>query len=116
MTSRTAAERDPADLALDWAQSTLARTVALKIVPWMLPTIGLLLAWLQDAIGLNLDPEVVATAVGAGMIGAAGVVLQWVRNHGKGSAELAETLLMTSPIHARADPPGLSRCPAPDSA
>lgn len=83
------------DLAIDWLRSTAARTIALRVVPVLMPTVGIFLAWLQDAIGLDLDPTVVATVLGSALIGASSVILTWVRNHGRGARDIAVTLLET---------------------
>jgi hypothetical protein len=96
-------EGEATDLALDWIHSTFARTVALKIIPLLLPTIGIVLAWLQDAIGLDIDPTVVATVLGSALIGAAGIVLQWVRNHGRGATQLSEALLHLQAMRAEGE-------------
>lgn len=81
------------DTALDWINSTFARTVALKLTPILLPVLGVLTAWLQDAIGFNFDPAVVAALVVSVVVGTAATIVTYVRNHGKGAALLGEALL-----------------------
>lgn len=78
------------DQALDWVQSTFARTVALKLTPVLLPVLGGASFWLQDAVGIDMDPAVAAAFVIAVVVGAAGVVLTYVRNHGRGAAEVLQ--------------------------
>jgi hypothetical protein len=81
------------DAALDWLNSTFARTVALKLTPVLLPVLGAIAVWLQDAIGINMDPAVAAAFVVSVVIGTAATIVVYVRNHGRGAAMLGQASL-----------------------
>lgn len=81
------------DAALDWLNSTFARTVALKLTPVLLPLLGALCVWGQDAIGIDMDPAVAAAFVVSVVLGAAAAIVTYVRNHGRGAALLGQALL-----------------------
>lgn len=82
-----------ADAALDWLNSTFARTVALKLTPVLLPVLGAAAVWVQDAIGIDMDPAVAAAYVVSVVVGLAAVVTVYVRNHGRGAALLGQASL-----------------------
>lgn len=81
--------------ALDWLQTSVLRLIVTRLIPLILGTgiVTAVLAWLQDAVGLNLPPAAVATFMGTVMAGAVGVAFTYVRNHGQGAAALTATLL-----------------------
>lgn len=81
------------DLAIDWLHSKLGRTVALILTPVLLPIVGAFTFWLQDKLGINMDPAEATAYIIAVVIGAAGVVFAWVRNHGQGAARLGQAAL-----------------------
>lgn len=81
------------DSALDWLRSTFARTVALRLTPVLLPVLGAVSLWLQDAVGINMDPTVAAAFVIAVIFGTAGPISMYVRNHGRGAALLGQSAL-----------------------
>jgi hypothetical protein len=82
-----------ADVALDWINSNVARNVALKLTPLLLPVLGGAAVWLQDALGINMDPAEATAFVVAVVLGAAATATTWVRNHGRGAAQLAQAML-----------------------
>lgn len=81
------------DTALDWLQSTFARTVALKLTPVLLPVLGALSVWLQNVIGIDMNPTVAAAFVVSVVVGAAAAIVAYVHNHGKGAALLGQSIL-----------------------
>jgi hypothetical protein len=81
------------DAALDWVNSTFARTVALKLTPILLPILGAAAFWLEDTIGIGMDPAVAAAFVVSVVIGLAGVVTAYVFNHGRGAAVIGQSAL-----------------------
>jgi hypothetical protein len=76
------------DAALDWLHSTFARKVALYLAPVLLPVIGALAFWLEDKVGIDMDPAEATGFVVAVVLGLAGVLIAFVLNHGKGAAQL----------------------------
>lgn len=88
-------EQELVDQAVDWLNVNVAKLIMVRLVPLIMAsgvvTVGL--AWLQEELGLNLPPSVVSAWVGAVILGVAGIVLTYIRNHGQGAAHLAGKVL-----------------------
>jgi hypothetical protein len=90
------------DSAVDWLQTNVLRLVATKVVPLIMAS-GLVtgaIAWLQDAVGIDLPAAAVATFIGSVMAGVVVVAFAYVKNHG-GAAYLGRTLLELKTLQAR---------------
>lgn len=61
--------------------STIGRKVA-SLVALAAPVIAVLCAWLQDKIGVNLDPEAVTGLISATVVGITGAGATWLYNRG----------------------------------
>ena len=83
------------DLALDWLQTNVLKLIVTRLVPLIVgsATVALLLAWLQDTIGLDVDPAVVTGFVVTVVGGIVAVVFSYVRNHGNGAAAVGTALI-----------------------
>jgi hypothetical protein len=81
------------DEAFAWVQSKLARDITLKLTPVLLPIAGALAYWLQDAIGIDMQPAAATGYVVTVVVGVAALLVTFVRNHGEGAARLGEVLL-----------------------
>lgn len=90
------------DNVLDWLQTNVLKLIGLRLVPllagWTVLQVGL--AWLQDAIGLDLPPAVVASWVGTAIAGLVAVMFAYIRNHGQGVALVTAELLHTEALEA----------------
>ena len=93
-------EQDMTDYALDWLQQSVITVITTKLVPQLIGwgALTLFLAKVQDWIGLDLDPVVVATFVGIVLVGVAGTVIQYVRNHGQGAAILGQAMIRVQEV------------------
>jgi hypothetical protein len=83
-------EQELVDQALGWLETNVVKLIATKLVP-LVVTSGVVvstLAWLQKELGLNLPSEVVAVAVGTAMFAVAGMAFEYIRNHGRGAAQV----------------------------
>jgi len=86
-------EQEILDRALDWVESTLARKVALYLPTILLPLATAGAYWLQDAIGIDMDPAVAVAFVVSIAVGIIALGATWVRNHGRGAAEVLQQVL-----------------------
>lgn len=72
-------------------ESQIGKIVAFVLTPILAPLVGALAFWLQDKLGINMDPAVavgyIVTVVSAVAV-AAGT---WLHNRGKWEATVAET-------------------------
>jgi hypothetical protein len=104
-------EAELVDGVLDWLQTNVLKLIFTRVIPAIMASGVMLavLAWLQDAIGLDLDPAIVATWVGVVMAGVITTLFAYVRNHG-GAAHIGATLLELLKLREAAGvglPPGL---------
>jgi hypothetical protein len=83
------------DYALDWMQSSAIKVIGAKLLPLILGSGALAtgLAWLQDAIGIDLSPAAVTGLIGTIIAGAVVMAFAYVRNHGRGAAQLGTALV-----------------------
>lgn len=88
------------DYALDWMETSVVNVITTKLVPQLIAWGGLtlLLAKVQDWIGLDLNPVEVATFIGIVLAGVAGQGIAYVRNHGQGAAILGREMLKVQNI------------------
>jgi hypothetical protein len=92
-------ETELTDAALDWLNSDFARKVALMLTPVLLPVLGALAFWLEDSIGIDMDPAEATGFVVAVVLGAAAVIYAFVVNHGKGAAQLGQSALELASLY-----------------
>jgi len=87
--------QDLVDYALDWMQSSAIKVIGAKLLPMIVASGALAsgLAWVQDAIGIDLQPAAVASLIGTIVIGAVVMAFAYVRNHGRGASQLGTALL-----------------------
>lgn len=107
-------DQELADLALSWLQTNVLRIVALRVIPLVMAS-GVVtggLAWLQDAVGINLDPAVLAAFVLSTMAGVVAVAFAYVKNHG-GAAYIGAALLELAKVQeaGKAGPPVFNLTP-----
>jgi hypothetical protein len=83
------------DYALDWMQSSAIKVMSTKLLPLILGSgvAASALAWLQDEVGINLNPTAVAALVGSIVVGAIVMAFAYVRNHGRGASALGVALV-----------------------
>lgn len=81
------------DEAIAWLHSPQARIVALYLTPVLLPVVGAVAFWLQNKVGIDMDPAEATSFIVAVILGAAAVIFAWVKNHGEGAAKLGEAAL-----------------------
>lgn len=83
------------DYALDWMQSSAIKVMSTKLLPLILGSgaAAAALAWVQDAIGIDLNGNAVAALVGTIVVGAIVMAFAYVRNHGRGAAQLGVALV-----------------------
>lgn len=82
------------DIALDWLQTNVLRLLVTRVVPLVLGS-GLVTgaaAWAQDAIGMDLPTEVVASVALPMLVGVVAIAFAYVRGHA-GAAKLGEAVL-----------------------
>jgi uncharacterized membrane protein YeaQ/YmgE (transglycosylase-associated protein family) len=79
---------------LDTLQSNVGRYVAFLLTPILLPLVGAVAFWLQDALGVDMDPVAVTGFLVAVIGGLAAVLVTWLRNRGKFESAAAETLTL----------------------
>lgn len=83
------------DYALDWMQSSAIKVMSTKLLPLILGSgvAATALAWLQDTVGIDLNRNAVAALVGSIVIGAIVMAFAYIRNHGRGAAQLGVALV-----------------------
>jgi len=64
-------------------KSQIGRVVAFVLTPVLLPIVGAVSVWAQDAVGINLDPTAVVAYVVAVVGGCALVAFKWLENRGR---------------------------------
>jgi uncharacterized membrane protein YeaQ/YmgE (transglycosylase-associated protein family) len=79
---------------LDSLQSNIGRYVAFLLTPLLLPLVGAAAFWLQDALGVDMDPVAVTGFLVAVVGGLAAVLVTWLRNRGGHERAAAETLAL----------------------
>lgn len=87
-------EGEIVDMVLDWLQTNVLKIVVVKIIPLIMASgvvVGVL-AWAQNALGLDLDPAVVTAFVVTTMSGVIAAAFAYVKNHG-GAAHVGGILL-----------------------
>lgn len=105
-------ETEIVDMVLDWLQVNVLKLIALRVVPLVMASgvvVGTL-AWVQDVVGLDLDPLVVTGFVVSVMSGVVGIAFAYVKNHG-GAAGLGGVLLellKLKEIGQATQPPGIA--------
>src|SRR6185436_8275405 len=75
-------------------QTNVLRVIATRVIPLIVASGAVTgaLAWLQDAVGLDLPTEVLAAAVFAVLAGITAIAFAYVKNHA-GAAKLGAVLL-----------------------
>lgn len=83
------------DYALDWMQSSAIKAIGAKLLPMILASgaLATALAWFQDVIGIDLNPAAVTGLIGTVVAGAVVMAFAYVRNHGRGAAQLGTALV-----------------------
>lgn len=81
------------DDAVSKIQSTLSKSVATKLVPFLTLALVPAAAWAQDKIGINLDSTQLAVFLGSSIIGIAGVAISYIRGRLHGTYALHATLI-----------------------
>lgn len=86
---------DLTDSALNWLQTNVQKIILGRLVPLIVGTsaVTIGLAWLQDAIGIDLNPADVTAFIATTILGVSSLAFQYVRNHGHGQAHLGGILL-----------------------
>lgn len=107
-------DQELADLALNWLQTNVLRLIAVRVIPLIMAS-GVVtggLAWLQDAVGIDLDPAVLTAYVVATMAGVVAVAFAYVKNHG-GAAYIGAALLELAKVQeaGKAGPPVFNLTP-----
>jgi uncharacterized membrane protein YeaQ/YmgE (transglycosylase-associated protein family) len=90
---------------LDTLQSNVGRYVAFLLTPILLPLVGAVAFWLQDALGVDMDPVAVTGFLVAVIGGLAAVLVTWLRNRGKFESAAAETLTLLKAAQAPSEGP-----------
>jgi hypothetical protein len=88
------AEDELSGIAVDWLQTNVLRLLVTRVVPLMLGS-GLVTgagAWAQDALGVDLPTEVVASIVLPVVVGVVVILFAYVRNH-SGATKLGTAVL-----------------------
>lgn len=94
-----------AEQALDWLQVNVLKLLVTRVIPLVLAS-GLVtgaLAWLQDTVGVDLPPSVLATICFTAMAGVVGAATAYVKNHA-GAAHLATAVLELRKFQATLPP------------
>lgn len=94
---------------LDTLQSNIGRWVAFVLTPLLLPLVGALAFWLQDALGVDMDPVAVTGFIVSVVGGLAAVLLIWLRNRGQYENSAVETLTLL-----KAGQDTVANAPAPE--
>lgn len=95
----SAAEAELSDIALNWLQTNVLRLLVTRVVPLVLGS-GLVTgaaAWAQDAVGMDLPTEVVASVALPMLVGVVAVAFAYIRGHA-GAAKLGEAVLKLAEI------------------
>lgn len=89
------------DIALSWLQTNVLRLIVTRVIPLVVGSgvVTLVLAWLQDALGLDVDPAVVTGFVVTVMGGVVATAFAYVRNHA-GATHLGEALLRLTELRS----------------
>lgn len=67
----------------DAVTSQIGRVVAFVVTPVLLPVLGALAVWLQDKVGINMDPAVLVGFVVSVVAGTAALAYKWLHNRGE---------------------------------
>ena len=81
------------DDAVTKIQSTVAKSVATKLVPFLTLALVPAVAWAQEKIGVSLDPTQLAVFIGSAVLGIAGVAISYIRGRLQGTYALHAVLL-----------------------
>jgi len=110
-------EAELVEQVLSWLQTNVLQLIITRIVPLIMASGVVLagLAWLQDEIGIDLDPAAVATFIGTTMAAVVAAVFAYVRNHG-GAAQMGSVLLQILELkkQGEADLARMSSAKVPD--
>lgn len=92
------------DQVLDWMQTNVLRLIALRVVPLLVGSTVVtgVLAWVQDALGLDLPTEVVTALAFTMIAGVVAVAFTYVRNHA-GAAKLGAVVLELLKVKAEGE-------------
>lgn len=69
--------------------SNIGRIVAFVLTPILLPVIGAIAYWLQDKLGVNLDPQEAVAYIVTVVGGVAAVIFKWLSNRGEWETTIA---------------------------
>lgn len=94
--------QDLVDYALDWMQSSALKVIGTKLIPMIVASgaVATVLAWLQDVVGIDLNPAAVTGLIGTVVAGVVVMAFAYVRNHGRGAAQLGTALVELEKLKA----------------
>lgn len=67
----------------DVISSNIGRVVTFVVTPILLPIVALGSVWLQDNLGINLDPTETVAYIGTVVSGLSLVIFKWLSNRGE---------------------------------
>jgi hypothetical protein len=93
--------KELSEVALDWMQTSVLRVIVTRVVPLVMGSsiVTAVLAWLQNAVGLNLPTPVVTAWVVTVMGGVIATAFAYVKNHGAGAAIVGKAALELETIY-----------------
>lgn len=71
------------DTVNDVVTSQIGRVVTFVVTPILLPVVGALAFWLQNKIGIDMNPTEATAYIAAIVTGGAGVIWKWLHNRGE---------------------------------
>lgn len=94
--------------------NNIGRLVAFVLTPLLIPIATAVAAWLQNVLGIDLDPDQLTAYIISVAVGLSAVIAVWLRNRGKWEVAMAELIKLhelgrdtiATAAQAPADPQG----------